>query len=886
MADAEPRSIQSLLKDGYFTTSRSKSPRPSSSTLSSAPRRDSPDRGVPRYLPRPPPPTVEDEDEALVKEHGSATQGSLDEPPSRGDVDQLPLIEMVHEHNPERRFVHISDSSGPLESAARTKETKEAKETNEKKEKPSDTAPSSAPKIVKNEDYMANTARKYGPMGTDGDDGLARTRSERRMSRQDLPPLETSFASAPSGAGGHRRSMSTTYVDQPPPDFSYRTKQRFSTANDGYLSPQIIKHTTGGRDKAYYDYSRSQDTPASAQRSRSSLGEGRRVEDPGGGCSPTRGSTRRSAVSAEPPFPTSRFSEDRSSEARRRNEYAPDSYDRRRERRASMYSRESPPPRGQDDRNSSAEHSLRAPPSNSRRRRSTAAYEGRPVLHAEDGDYPSRAWVPASPIATSKGSGKAFADGHSPISRSAGTFPVAYRSRGSSLPYPEDDMRSAKDSFGLREDDRRAPSSRSRGTPTLSSSMSMPVSIPAVMPAIPPEPAGEESRSPAPSSADARVSRADLDSRQDSSWPPPAFEPEQKTLPTDQSTGSYRRYSEDANRGGMAPIPDCPRRKGVTGKADWLSLPRCDTFNICPDCYMAVFAETPYRNEFVPTLFRPMDRPISCDFGSSPWYRIAWLLTLKKGQPDLRLFHLIASVAHSQPCPGNREAVRVWYSIVDPYSQTTVPGFTVCYECAKTIEILLPNLTGIFVPQQSPAVPTRGTCAMYFHPQRKRFVLYFDAMETTSERAVATATPPNMTSLTKTIERLSLFAECSEDRPVTDKGWHVMKHIPELTVCGECFDEVVRPKVEDNNPIARNFYMQPQRLPVATCQLYSSRMRDVFRKACRHNDVKYLEARVLERQRAWTDIRNELARLDQHGQNDAWTKREVDKLVDEWKRLE
>ncbi|ROT39312.1 hypothetical protein SODALDRAFT_294704 [Sodiomyces alkalinus F11] len=881
MADAEPHSIQSLLKDGYFTTSRSKSPRPASRPLPSLPRRrsPSPDRAVPRYLPRPPPPTCEDEAEALAKEHGSVTSSSLDEPPSRGDVDQFPLIEVVHEHNPERRFVHVSDSSGPLESPIRTKERTV-----------SDTHSSSAPKIVENEDYKANTARKYDPVAPDVDDSTPEARSERRRSRQDLPPLETSFASATSGgAGGHRRSMSTTYVDQPPPDFSYRAKQHLSTNNEDHLSPQVIKHATGGRDKVYYDYSRSQNSPASAQRSRSTLGEGRRVDDPAGrsASSLTPGTARRSAVSAEAPLPTSRLPGDQSGDVGRRSEYGPDSYDRRRERRASMYRRESPPPSS-----SSAEHLLKAPSSNTRRRRSAAAFEERPVLHNQDGGYPvsstrPRSWVPVSPIPSSKSSGRAFADGHSPTPRSAATFPMTHGSRGPSLPYPEDDLRPGKDGSGSREGDPRAPSFRSRGPPTLGSSTSMPVAIPAVMPVLPPEPTDEASQPPAPSSTDTRITPMEPDTRQESSWPPPPFEPDKTTLTTtDQSTGSYRRYSEDASRGGTAPIPDCPRRKGVTGKADWLSLPRCDHFDICPDCYMAVFAETPYRNEFVPTLFRPMDRPIRCDFGSSPWYRIAWLLTLKEGYPDLRLFHLITNVAHNQPCPGNREAVRIWYSVVDPYSQTTVPDFTVCYECAKTIEVLLPNLTGIFVPQQTPAVPTWGTCAMYFHPKRRRFVLYFDAMETTSDKALATNSPPNISALARTMERLSLFTECTEDRPVTDKGWHIMQHIPEFTVCGECFDEVVRPRLEDNNPIARNFYMQPQRLPVGTCQLYSSRMRDVFRKACRRNDVDYLEAKVLERQRAWADIRNEMARLDQHGQNDAWTKREVDKLIDEWKSWE
>lgn len=319
-----------------------------------------------------------------------------------------------------------------------------------------------------------------------------------------------------------------------------------------------------------------------------------------------------------------------------------------------------------------------------------------------------------------------------------------------------------------------------------------------------------------------------------------------------------------------------------------MALPRCDNFNICPTCYTAVFDKSPFRNEFTAMPFRPSDKNIVCDFGSSPWYRIAWLLTIKSGQPDLRLFHQIAqiaNIANSQPCPGDRESLRVWLSIRDPRKQTTLADFTVCYECSKTIEILLPNLTGIFVPQQQTAVPTRSICSMHFHPTRKRFVLYFDALETASDEALATTSAPDLARLAKVIGRLSVFAECHQDRPVRDSSWHVMQYLPELTVCGECFEDVVRPEL-DEGAVARNFFMKAQRLPVATCQLYSKRMRDIFVKACRRSDPKYLETRVLERQKIESDIHSKLSMIYRYGDRDERSKREVDRLMDEWKRWE
>lgn len=374
-------------------------------------------------------------------------------------------------------------------------------------------------------------------------------------------------------------------------------------------------------------------------------------------------------------------------------------------------------------------------------------------------------------------------------------------------------------------------------------------------------------------------------------WRPPAFNPARNGVHLERPTiGTVRRYSEDVDRGGLPNMPECQRKKGVAGYSDWLTLPRQDNFNICPGCYTAIFQDTAFRNQFVPMPFRPRDKEISCDFGSSAWYRIAWLLTLKTRQPDLRLLRQIATVTSStasDPCPGRRRSTRLWYSIKNPRTQETIPDFCVCSACSKTVEALLPNLRGVFVPVDSTSVPKRAMCAMHFAGnERKRFVLYFDAMETTSDKALAAMDSPDLQSLAEEIERLSLYTECREDVVVKNGNWHVMQGIQDFTVCGECFDEVVRPKLDDENVVARRFYMNPQRVLVATCQLYSTRMREAFRKACRNDDPEYLAIKVSERRKKEDEIQAKIAKLDERGEQDAKTEEEVARLRQEWKRWE
>jgi len=377
-----------------------------------------------------------------------------------------------------------------------------------------------------------------------------------------------------------------------------------------------------------------------------------------------------------------------------------------------------------------------------------------------------------------------------------------------------------------------------------------------------------------------------------STWQVPSFDPVRDAVPVDTEVGSYRRYSEGHVGGGdLQRTLACTRKKPIAGKMDWLTLPRTD-FNICPDCYQAVFANSKYGTFFVPML-RPTDKPIACDLSSIPWYRIAWLLTLKNERPDLQLLHQVDNVingSRNQPCPGTRPAVRNWLTIRDPYKRRVVPNFTVCYQCAKTVEVLLPSLMGIFIPLDSRSEPIESVCSLHYTPQRKRFALYFDLFETTVDRALKVNGPPNGSELAARLERLSVLDECKEDSPVRHRYWHSMQFLPQFTVCEECFSEVVRPRIKDDNALARNFYREPVRMKEAACQLYSARMREIFRKACRRNDPKYLEEKVKERQKVEAEIHGKLMKLDKmdkKGEADTRTvEEEVAKLIREWKEWE
>lgn len=325
---------------------------------------------------------------------------------------------------------------------------------------------------------------------------------------------------------------------------------------------------------------------------------------------------------------------------------------------------------------------------------------------------------------------------------------------------------------------------------------------------------------------------------------------------------------------------------------DWLTLPRCNNFNICPSCYDANFASTEFAHDFVLMPFRPSDQPLACDFGASEFYRIAWLFTRKYQRSNLGLLHSLTRIAAEvQPCTGDREVSRVWYSIRDPSTKRPVDGFTVCKACAVTVETLLPSLRDLFVPFDTPAERTRGVCAMHHDSDhnRGRFLLYFDVFEGAADRALATQSAPNVQALADRIRQLAAVPPCRGDRKVFDGYWHTMRDVP-IFVCPECFMMVVQPLLDGSEDItvAGQFHhaLQPPEGEAARCMLFSDRMRSVFGRAVARRDVSYLKQKVLERIKKRAEYDARMDAIQRRGLGTPWAEAETERAVREWKRYE
>ncbi|KAK3952479.1 hypothetical protein QBC32DRAFT_140505 [Pseudoneurospora amorphoporcata] len=340
-------------------------------------------------------------------------------------------------------------------------------------------------------------------------------------------------------------------------------------------------------------------------------------------------------------------------------------------------------------------------------------------------------------------------------------------------------------------------------------------------------------------------------------WDPNPFEPAGRRAPGARPILSFRSYSEEVEQGLTAPLPICPWAvPGLPysrnpGDRFW-TLRGAENFLVCPRCHSELFANSQFRHEFVAISLRP-DQHVLCDIGSSFWYRMAYLMTLKQRLPDLQLVRNVAAVSgRNPPCSGPQETSRKWHGMWDPYKGDFVPLFEVCVGCAKMLEAVLPNLANTLY-QISPE-PFTTYCQLHYAPGRKRFMDYWDLLEATSDIALSHQTEPDIRGLASGLRRIARVKECPpcpKDQALVGAYWHVMQFLPDFTVCEECYREVVKPMLDANDrrsDIPWNFI--PERLvskPIASCQLSSEQMREEFREACRLNDYGYLEGKYIER---------------------------------------
>ncbi|KAK5003990.1 hypothetical protein LTR28_009491 [Elasticomyces elasticus] len=351
-------------------------------------------------------------------------------------------------------------------------------------------------------------------------------------------------------------------------------------------------------------------------------------------------------------------------------------------------------------------------------------------------------------------------------------------------------------------------------------------------------------------------------------------------------------------------LPPCPRSECSNRYDDWYTLDGCPGFNICPDC-LNVFAATPYGVFFKRASRRPAHAQVVCDF-SSPWMRLAWLMTLQQQRPGLELMQALARLSEAeQPCPDDKEGTRPWYGIRD-YDGFLLRNFQLCLHDVRRVEVLMPSLRGLFVRISSPDQYQPRQCS--FRVKSQRFSPYLDALIAVHDKALRDRRNPDPSPFIALVRHKSTLQECTRDDLLIGQLWHYTPSLPDFTICQDCYDTVVYPSLAANSDIAMRFNraLQPvhtdaERRLGSSCQLYSPRMRRVWRHAVDTNDLRYLQRKAKERKEVEIELHERVAAIKRLGRRipdaDEWRsgweeaeKRRLERALkdvsDEWARWE
>lgn len=843
----------------------------------------------------PPAPSVEDEAASLAKEFPS-TAGSDDGegPKSRGSVDQYPIIEEIEQprpvrHNDERRFVLVSDPSaadGPRDTAR----DRRRKSFAERGNLPHLKTDIDDPPIFTTE----RTPTPYA-FTKPQKESLAPSGNEYFLSPQPITPSSSSAPrSVPSRDPWDARDQNSKPTKSIPIHTRYDSTQAQPprTSNNDVFDDSDADSDTSylktERKPARYSFVKSElqkedlrtnllDNQAKSERRKWEKGPSSAASfDPYSSGTSSSGSSKHPTPPSQSP----------------RSSTSSLNGDNRKSRPAPVETSHSKPSRYPDSRGSTRPASPlhREVPSTHHREIPSSTYRDIPSPPRSPRLPPRR---PASPT-TSRPSSKNGTRPPSPLS-----FSQTVPQNSARVPVTEADWHATYP----------PPTDRSRPTSRHSRYDTMPVPMPRIdvqspSPARPPKP-----EHPLPYPVDDRPADAFMPPEEqyqyDHSYDPITSSPRQPfpespvlSSPRERQTGfrppTMSRHNSNADEHPRSPrgrsnsvrsqssydgrrerkttlslldkpLPNCPRSEATSRYNDWYTLENCPNFDICPTCYDGAFAGTPFAVYFSQT--RRHERGVErfCDF-SSPWMRLAWMLTIKQRRQSPDLLYQLATLAETERrCPGDRELsteVVPWYGIPDQRDGVHVANFAVCPLDFKMMEVLFPSIRGYFtrLPASSGyGMPNAHMCSL--RVSSRRFPKYLDLLVELDAEASSLGQRPNLTRFVHMARENAFKSECTQDKALFHKPWHFIPQLPEFTVCQECFEELVWPAITSTSERApstlpKMFNRTIQPVPGedpefgSSCCLYSPRMRKVWERSVKEEDFGYLKRKALERKRA------------------------------------
>lgn len=338
-------------------------------------------------------------------------------------------------------------------------------------------------------------------------------------------------------------------------------------------------------------------------------------------------------------------------------------------------------------------------------------------------------------------------------------------------------------------------------------------------------------------------------------------------------------------------FPKCPQPYPATGYHHWYTIQGMQNFDVCSSC-ASVLGKSAFRDYCTPS-WKPPTESIICAL-SRPWMRLAVARALQEGSANVTLLQNLNMLPQGVlPCPGSQSDVRKWYHVTDPATKAPVTNFDVCTACVRSVELLHPELwrDKLFERPEGKLSQER-TCSL--NAGSKRFYAIFNELDRLAEYSrKKDLRQKDISKFAISVRQKTRFRECARDAMLGTTLWHYIPGLPEFTVCEECFEEVVWPMRD--MPVAKDMIKTLQKVPVQrpdhyvagiSCQLYSERMRAIFKNACSWNDFDGFKQNAIMRYNVEHKLQEKHRILEQEARAGYDRREELEKNSALWKTYE
>ncbi|ETN41745.1 uncharacterized protein HMPREF1541_03682 [Cyphellophora europaea CBS 101466] len=357
-------------------------------------------------------------------------------------------------------------------------------------------------------------------------------------------------------------------------------------------------------------------------------------------------------------------------------------------------------------------------------------------------------------------------------------------------------------------------------------------------------------------------------------------------------TEKHTAVSPTAEQKRPISFPMCPRPYAATGVQGWYTISGLANFDICPNC-MRVLGESSLRDYCVPSQWKLPTEAVTCAL-SRPWVRIVVARCLKDGVPNVGLLQSLTTLPPDvYPCPGRQPEVRRWYHVVDPNTKVPVQGFSICTACVRSAELVFPELWKEKVFDRPDGKLAQERYCNLFSGSKHFYSIVneLDLLARYSKKK--DLRPKDITAFGEFVRQKARTRECAKDSMLATPLWHFISNLPEFTICEECYEDVVWPLRE--KPIARDVSMTLQKVPVQrpanyvagiSCQLYSERMRRIFKDAVARNDMDGLKHAALTRYNIEHRLQENQRRYEMDQRAGYDRRIDIQRNLDYWKQYE